>query len=174
SDFRADTYDTVEFAYFPNISPLFGGPFLSPDAFGEQVGSDAFANFAFGTVAFELAPGVTYLIEMTHDSATRRLTARVSSVDKDGRAVPVEGGAAVVDLSPLSGFLVNSLGISAYHDGFNIFSTSGRSLLATVDYEMLYSGLATDGRLPNSLERMLRRFRHGLAHTRGPGPIVVP
>jgi hypothetical protein len=163
SDFRADAYDTVELSYFPNVSPFFGGPFLSPDLFGERTDPDAFVNFAFGSVQFELEPGVTYLIELEHTASRRVLVARVSTVHPNGRAVPIEGGVVEADLSRISAFLVDSLGITAYHDGFNEFSGSGRSLLATVDYDLLYCGLIVEGRLPGELERALGRLRRGPA-----------
>jgi hypothetical protein len=45
-----NTFNTVEFNYFPNVSTLFGGPTLTPTVFGGQGGSepdfDAFSNFA--------------------------------------------------------------------------------------------------------------------------------
>ena len=158
SDFSADTFDTLEFAYFPNVSPFFGGPFLSPDVFSRQVAPDAFAGFAFGSVAFNMQTGVTYLVEMEHSAAARTLSARVSFVRDDGAAIPLPGGAVVVDLSRLDGFLVDSLGISAYYDGFNLFASSGRSLLATVDYDLIYSGPKTNGQLPPELAKALKRF----------------
>ena len=64
----------------------------------------------------------------------------------------------MVDLSGLSGFLVDSLGVSAYLDGFNVFASSGRSLYAVVDYDLLYSGPKTGGELPGELARALKKF----------------
>ena len=158
SDFAADTFDTLELSYFPNVSPFFGGPFLSPDVFGQQVAPDAFANFTFATVPLELRPGVTYLIEMQHSASARTLTAQVSVVRSDGAALALPGGRVVVDVASLSGFLVDSVGISAYHDGFNEFSSSGRSLHAVVDYDLLFSGPIDDGKLPAELAKALKRF----------------
>ncbi|HZI93341.1 MAG TPA: hypothetical protein VFE84_03795, partial [Patescibacteria group bacterium] len=113
SDFSADTFDTLEFAYFPNVSPFFGGPFLSPDVFSKQVAPDAFAGFAFGSVEFNLQTGVTYLVELEHSATSRAMTAKVSFVRGDGAAIALPGGTVRVDLSRLEGFLVDSLGISA-------------------------------------------------------------
>jgi hypothetical protein len=157
-DFRADTFDTVEMAYFPNVSSFFGGPFLSPDVFGAQTSSDAFSDFTFGSVPFELRPGVTYLVTLEHSAAARTLTCRVAAIRRDGSAVDVPGGRVVVDTSRVGGFLVDSLGVSAYHDGFNEFSMSGRSLLATVDYDLIFSGPEAGGRPPADLMRVLKRF----------------
>lgn len=159
SDFSADTFDTAEFSYFPNVSPFFGGPYLSPDLFGESVAPDAFASFSFGTIPFELRPGSTYLVEMEHSAASRTLTAQVWIMRADGRAVALAGGRVEVDLSGITGFLVDSLGIPVYHDGFNGFSASGRSLLATVDYDLLYCARVEAGRLPADLNKALRRLK---------------
>ena len=57
ASFAGDTFELLEFDYFPNASPFFGGPFLSPTAFGvanpdapgfEGQGSFANAAFSFG------------------------------------------------------------------------------------------------------------------------------
>ena len=159
TDFSADTFDTAEFAYFPNISPIFGGPFLSPDLFGESIAPDAFAGFAYGSIPFELRSGVTYLVELEHSASLRTLTAQVWLVRADGRAAPLAGGRVEVNLSGITGFLVDSLGIPAYHDGFNEFAASGRSLLATVDYDLLYCARGRDGRLSAALNRALARLK---------------
>lgn len=159
SDFRADTYDTLEFSYFPNVSPLFGGPYLSPDVFGESVDADAFANFAFSSIQLDLMPGVTYLVLIEHSSADQTLTTKVFVLHPAGRAFPLEGGTTVTDLSGITGFLVNSLGISAYQDGFNEFAPSGHSLLATVDYDLLFSGPRVNGHLPLRIALLLHRLQ---------------
>lgn len=158
SDFRSDTFDTVEMAWFPNVSPFFGGPFLSPTLFGERMGDDAFANFAFNSAVVALQPGVTYLIVVEHEAAARTLTIDVHTVRLDGRAVPLPGGRVAADLSGVTGFLADSLGLSAYFDGFNVFSSSGRSLYAVVDYDLLFAGVKHDGALPRDVEKALKRF----------------
>ena len=166
SNFASDTFDTVEFSYFPNVSPFFGGPFLSPDVFGSAVGADAFLSFAFASVPLALAPGNTYLVEMEHDAVARTLTTTLHRLHPHGGAIPVEGGAVVVDVSSIDAFSVDSIGISAYHDGFNVFSESGRSLLATVDYDLLYSAPRIDGRLPLRLSSILSQLKKT--------PLVIP
>ncbi|HKY32725.1 MAG TPA: hypothetical protein VJV23_09335 [Candidatus Polarisedimenticolia bacterium] len=159
SDFRSDTFDTVELAYFPNVSPFFGGPFLSPTVFGAPAGDDAFGDFAFAGVQAELRPGITYLAQLVHQSGTRRLSLTVHIVRPDASIVEIPAARAVADLSSIEGFLVDRLGISAYHDGFNVFSSSGRSLHAVVDYDLLYAGRLDGGRLPAELQQALGRFR---------------
>jgi hypothetical protein len=162
TDFTADTFDTLELAYFPNVSPFFGGPFLSPTAFGEPVSGDAFANLAFGSVEIPLLPGVTYLVELEHSAERRALSARISVISAGGRAVPLGDGAVTADLSGLTGFTVDALAVSMYHDGFNVFAQSGRSLLATVDYDLVFFGRREDGRLPADLARALARLNRGV------------
>ena len=44
-------------------------------------------------------------------------------------------------------------------DGFNEFAASGRSLLATVDYDLLYCARGRDGRLSAALNRALARLK---------------
>ena len=55
SGIPADTFDLLEWDYFPNVSPFFGGPFFSPVVLGSfdsdnpaTATDGAFANAAFG------------------------------------------------------------------------------------------------------------------------------
>ncbi len=137
-DFRADAFDALEFAWFPQVSPLFGGPFLAPGAFGSAVGDDAFANFAFASVPFDLGTDVPRLVTVEHDASARILTVTVHDLSERGEPVPIPGGSVEVDLSGLTGFDVNALAVTAYEDGFNVFSSSGRSLRADVEYHRLF------------------------------------
>jgi hypothetical protein len=165
ADFRSDTFDTVELAYFPQVSPIFGGPFVSPTVFGSPVSDDAFANFAFGTSPFELIPGMPYLLTVEHSAARRGLLVTVYGLGGGGRPVPLPGGEVLADLSSLAGFAVDTLAISSYEDGFNIFSSSGRSLGAAVDYHRIFFVEGSlDGRDPaGSLMGILRRSGQGAA-----------
>lgn len=144
TDFRSDTFDTVEVAYFPQVSPLFGGPFLSPSVFGEAAGDDAFANFAFGSSQFEIPLDSPVAIVAEHLAAERKLVVTVHSIGADGKPVEIPGAHTEASLAFLSGFTVNGLAITAYEDGFNIFAPSGLSVHAEADYERL---LFVPGRL---------------------------
>jgi len=143
-DFRADTFDTVEIAYFPQVSPLFGGPFLSPSVFGEQVSDDAFANFAFGSSETAIPFDVPVGIIAEHVASNETLVVTLYMMDGTGVPVEIQGSRTVAQLSSISGFAVNALAITACQDGFNAFSPSGLSLHAETSYERL---LFAPGRL---------------------------
>jgi hypothetical protein len=162
TDFRADTFDSIDIAYFPQES-FFGGPFLSPAIFGSPVGDDAFADFSFGSLELTILPGLPHLLLAEHRAAERRMTVTVYALGSGGRPVPLPGGGVDVDLSNLGGFAIDALAITLYEDGFNIFAASGRSLAADLDYELLFFApgrLGEGGSLP-SLEGLIRRHAEG-------------
>jgi len=163
SDFRSDTFDTLDVAYFPQVSPFFGGPFLSPTVFGSAVSDDAFADFAFGSTAFELLPGATYVVTAEHHAADRSLVVTVYGLGAGGRPIAIPGGQSAADLSNLTAFRVDSIAITAYEDGFNVFTQSGRSVRADIDYDLLFfapGSLSDAGSLP-ALSGILNRSGDG-------------
>jgi hypothetical protein len=132
--FPSDSYDLVEFDWFANVSPDFGGPFLSPSIFGGNVGDNAFFNFAFQSQEAPLPFDVPLLCEGVYDAATRALTVTVSRHVSGPRFDPVPGATTTVDLATLApGFLVDTLGIAAYGEGWP-------SLHAEVDFDLIYVG----------------------------------
>jgi hypothetical protein len=163
ADFRSDAFDTIDVAYFPQASPLFGGPFLAPGVFGSAVSDDAFASFAFGSVPFEIAPGVPHLITAEHLAAERRLVVTVHALGRGGLPVPEPGGRVEVGLASLAGFAVDAIAVTAYEDGFNVFAPSGRSLAAAVDYDLIFFApgrLGPGGAIP-PLAGLIRRDAEG-------------
>ncbi len=170
-DFRADSFDTLEMAYFPNVSPFFGGPYLSATAFGAPAGDDAFLDFAFTSVPAALQPGTTYLVQLQHTAAARTFVLQLWRTGADGRFIELSPARVVCDLSSLEGFLLDAVGIPTYHDGFNVFATSGRSLRATVDYDLLFAARLEDGKLPPQLASVLGRLRFAKKRLIAPSPL---
>jgi len=137
ADFSSDnTFHTVEWSYFPNVSTLFGGPTLAPAVFGgQEPGSDAFANFTsiFGsgsllsdnTVGVKTLPQDTPLeTHVTYDGSAKVLTLSMFQVVGNS-LVPINTELVPLNLAEFgsgydtgNGFLVDSLSIMAYHDGF--------------------------------------------------------
>jgi hypothetical protein len=136
-NFSSDnTFNTVEWSYFPNVSALFGGPTLSPAVFGgHEPGGDAFANFTsvFGSASLlsDNSVGVTTLPQDTplethlaYDGSAKVLTLSMFQV-VGNLLVPINTELVPLDLAdfgssydPGNTFLVDSLSIMAYHDGF--------------------------------------------------------
>ena len=137
-DFAADTFDTLEFDYFPNVSPFFGGPFTGGSVFGGAAGGDAFLNFTFASVPLDLLLDQPVEARLSHFPKEGRIDISISRILPDGSHQALLASPVVLDTSALSpAFLFDAAGIFAYHDGFNIFSESGRSLRADVDFHRL-------------------------------------
>ncbi len=133
TSFPSDSFDLVEFDYFPNVGP-FGGPFLSPTVFGGNVAGNAFFNFSFQSAEVSLPLDRPLLCQFHYDAASRRLDLQVSRYLSGVTFERVPGAAVSVDASRIDpAFLVNVAGIAAYFEGFP-------SLRATVDYDLLYVG----------------------------------
>ncbi len=162
--FPSDSYDLAEFDYFPNVSPDFGGPFLSPSIFGGNVGDNAFNNFTFQSSQVQLPFDVPLLCQLRYTATTRKLAVTVSRLAAGVFFQPVPLAAVTVDLSIINPtLLVDSLGIAAYFEGFP-------SLHAVVDYDLLYSGP-----LPVPFGRAGLRARGGApAPAAGPARRLVP
>jgi hypothetical protein len=131
--FPSDSFDLVEFDYFPNVT-AFGGPFVSPTAFGGNVGDNAFFNFAFQSAETALPLDVPLLIEARHSAAARQLRVTVGRHLSGTFFERLPEATVTVDLSRLDpGFIVNVAGIAGYFEGL-------ASLRAVVDYDLLYVG----------------------------------
>ena len=150
-DFAADSFELIEFDYYPNVSSLFGGPFLAPTSFGEAVGAppDAFANFTslFG-LEVGLPLGVPLLAVLEHRPEDGALVLQVHRVLDDNSLVPVNGAVGYAPLQFLSQPLyeVDTIGLTLWNDGFG---GPVAALVATVRYHAL---VLVDGTTANPEE----------------------
>ena len=157
-DFAGDTFDLIEFDYFPNVSPFFGGPFVSPTILGEAIPDDpsfaflgSFVNVTFASAMAELPLGEPLVAILEHRPDANSLVATVHRIVNNGHLVPVNGATASVplDLLPSRAYQVDVVGLTLWQDGFVI---ADRSLFARVTYH----GLVV---LPGLLDRPERILR---------------
>ena len=153
-NFASDnTFHTVEFNYYPNVSPQFGGPTLSPAVFGAPLPNDAFANFTsvFGSTANlgDNAVGITELpqdtpleAQLAYDGASKVLTLSMFTVGPGNvltllntELVPLDLVAFGSGYDSLNSFLVDSLSIMAYQDGYT--TAEDPSLVADVRFDFV-------------------------------------
>jgi hypothetical protein len=156
ADFGSDNvFNTVEFNYFPNVSPTYGsGRTLTPVVFGAQsAGGDAFSNFAsvFGSgsdLGDNVSPAINALPQSTllqatlnYSASTQLLTLTLQQVNGDNSLTTLQTGVPALSLASLSpGFSVDSLAIMAYHDGFNGDLNSdpnGTALVADMAFQQI-------------------------------------
>ncbi len=154
-----DTFHTLEFNYFPNISIYSSpptGPTLSPAVFGaHKPGNDAFGNFAAysfseadlhdnTTGIHELPQSVTLEAVLAYSGATKTFTLTMNQVNGDNSTTLLETEVPPMSLVNLPAFgtydtnfpfMVDSLAIMAYHDGFT--TTNNPSLVADISFQRL-------------------------------------
>jgi hypothetical protein len=127
ADFAGDTFELLEFAYFPNLSPFFGGPFLSPALFGAADADNSlfpvlgsFANFAFGSVEVELPLGEVLLGVVEHRPDEDAVVISVHQVLGGSRLLPLPGAVTVIPTAALGVPLyeLNTFGLTLWTDGF--------------------------------------------------------
>jgi hypothetical protein len=143
----SNVFSTVEFSYYPNVSPTYGfGRTLTPAVFGAQSGGgDAFGNFATlydddsdlgdGKQAIDQLPQATVLIAtLNYVAATKLLTLTV----QDSSLAILDTGVPALDLSFISpSFALDSLAIMAYQDGYNSFYPSTPALIGDMDIQQI-------------------------------------
>jgi hypothetical protein len=150
-----DTFHTIEFNYFPNITDWMGaitGPTLTPAAFGaRKPGSDAFGNFAaiFGspsdlhdntTGILALPEQIMLQADLVYDGAARAVTLNMYQVAGDGTLSSLNTELVPLNLPGFGydtnfPFLVDSLAIMAYRDGFT--TEADPSLVADVIFDRI-------------------------------------
>jgi hypothetical protein len=137
SSFAADTYELIEFDWFPNVSPFFGGPFVAPSGFGVEVGGDAFNNFTslFG-LEVNLPLDVPLLAVLEHRPDVGALVAAVYRIVDSERVVPVDGavGVASLDFLTLREYDLDTIGLTLWNDGFG---GAVPAVTATLDFHAL-------------------------------------
>jgi hypothetical protein len=145
----SNVFSTVEFNYFPNVSPTYGGPTLTPSVFGAQSGGgDAFNNFTsvFGPgsdlgdntgSAITALPQTTLLLAtLAYTASTKMLALTMQQVNGDSSLTTLQTDVPALDLSFVNPtFAVDSLAIMSYADGFT--STSAPSLVGDMDIRQI-------------------------------------
>jgi hypothetical protein len=143
TNFAADTFDLLEWDYFPNVSPFFGGPFVTPTAFGAANRQDpffdlfgAFTNVSFGSVEYPLPLDQPLLVSLEHDPTTQRLRTQIWLIAADGSLqLAVDATAlAAIDALPLAQFDLTRFGLTLWQDGF---TGPTPSLQAVVRFEAI-------------------------------------
>jgi hypothetical protein len=158
--FAADTFELVEFDYFPNVSPWFGGPFITPSLFGAADPENplfdflgAFANGAFGSREAALPFDRPLLAILEHRPDEGLLISYVFEQGEAGEWVLMEDAIAAAPLGFLSKreFLVDAIGLTLWKDGFSgptpsvratvhvqaIGAVAGNFILEGIDRELL-------------------------------------
>jgi len=152
-----DTFHTVEFNYFPQISTFSSpptGPNLSPAVFGaHKPGNDAFGNFAayFFSEAdlhdntngiHELPQNVILEAALAYRSATRTIALTMRQVNGGNSTTLLETEVPPMSLINLPTFgtydtnfpfAVDAVAIMAYRDGFT--TTNDPSLVADITFQ---------------------------------------
>lgn len=159
----ANTFNTVEVDYFPNVSPIYGnGATLTPAIFGAQKNTgNIYANYAtiFGSgsdLGDNAPPGITALpqntnlqLTLTYAAGTHAFTLQLSQIAPNGSLTTLVTGVPVLDLDneasyfPAWPFQVNALAIMAYQDGYN--TSSPPTLAADVTFQKLSVSLPAAG-----------------------------
>jgi hypothetical protein len=136
-NFAADTFELIEFDYYPNVSPFFGGPFLAPSVFGAEVDGDAFANF---TSLFDLDVALPLdtplLAVLEHRPDLDVVVLGVHRIVDSGRVVPLDGavGGAPLAFLSLREYDLDTIGLTLWKDSFG---GPTPALVATLDFHAM-------------------------------------
>jgi hypothetical protein len=164
----SNTFHTVEVNYFANVSGSFGGPTLSPFVAGAQKGGGStFNNFAsiFGPDADlgdNEAPSITELPQAASLQASMIYTGGSKTLELLMYAVNPDGSLSLLstEVPPLSlgssasydtalPFLVDSLAIMAYKDGFTT------AVVPSLEGSMTFQSIAFTNVIPEPATYLL-------------------
>ena len=151
ADYATDTFELLEFDYFPNVSPWFGGPFVVPTLFGRAAVDDpAFeANGAFANITslfglqVDLPFDLPLFAVLEHRPALDSMTVQVYRIVATDGVISLQGavGPLSLDLLVLREYELDSVGLTLWNDGF---SGPSPSVTATLTYHawIVVPGLA--------------------------------
>jgi hypothetical protein len=153
ANFSSDnTFDTMEFNYFPNVSPSFGGPTLTPVVFGGPNGGDGFSNFAptdftnanLGGHAVgitELPQNIPLEAHLAYDGTSKTVTLSIFEV-VGSALVLLDTEQNPLDLATFGSgydashpFQLDTLSIMSYNDAFT--TPQKPSLVADITYQSI-------------------------------------
>jgi hypothetical protein len=127
-DDPADAFELIEFDYFPNVSPWFGGPFVAPTVLGAAAVDDpsfeyngAFANIAsLFDLQVDLPQDVPLLAVLEHRPELDSLTVQVYRIVTTDGLISLQGavGPVSLDLLVLREYDVDSVGLTLWTDGW--------------------------------------------------------
>lgn len=135
----ADTYEMIEFDYYPNVSPFWGGPFLSPALFGVERIGGAFVNFSFAAAETELPPDVPLVATLEHRAGQDAVVVSVQRITGDGGLLPVDGAVTVIPVDYLleDDYAVDTVGLTLWQNGWEVPGNGDPELVAWVDFHLL-------------------------------------
>jgi hypothetical protein len=162
----ADTFDLLEFDWFPNVNPFFGGPYLSPALFGSpaydapsfpDAGAFANADLFFGPPA-DLPRGEPLVTTLVNRPAEGVVVIQAWTLGQTGALLPVPGAQALLSAGDLYDprFAFDAIGLTLYRDPFS--TGEAPSVDVTVDVHALgvVPGLLSGDGLPELLRRGAR------------------
>ncbi len=125
--YAGDTFELLEWDYFPNVSPFFGGPYLSPALFGaanedsplfDALGS--FANLSYGSAQTMLPLDQPLLAVIEQRPEDGIVVFSVQRITENASLLPIDGALAVVPIEALSKpeYVLDTVGLTLWHDGF--------------------------------------------------------
>lgn len=160
--FAGDTFDLVELDWFPNVSPVFGGPYLSPAVFGAAdtespafpvLGSFANASFAFGPeAALPLDEPLLAIVE--HRPDLDAVTFAIHRIVAPRGVLPVQAAVVVVGLAelPERQYVLDTAGLTLWRDGFG--GDGPAAVRATVELHGLVVRRGRFARVEEALQRL--------------------